>query len=143
MMAGQKDKFDIATELVHLGERTEPAPGQPTSTPIYASSTYTYDSMEEIDKVFGGELPGYVYARYGNPTVAAFEEAIRSLEGGVVACAYSSVFAAIHAALFACELGPGSTVLASQDLYGATTNLLLNVFGSFGIKTFTADFSHL
>src|SRR5437588_4571803 len=142
-MADKPDKFDIATELVHLGERTKPLAGQPTSTPIYTSSTYTYDSMEEIDKVFGGELPGYVYARYGNPTVAAFEEAIRSLESGVVSCAYSSGMAALHAALFACELGPDSTVLASQDLYGATTNLLLNIFGAFGIKTVTADFSNL
>jgi cystathionine beta-lyase/cystathionine gamma-synthase len=49
--------------------------------------------------------------------------------------------AALHAALFACELKPGAVVLASQDLYGATTNLLLTVFGSFGIKTVTADFN--
>src|SRR5437588_13016177 len=127
-MSDDKDNLDIATQLVHASERKQPPTGRPTATPIYASATYTYESMEEIDKVFGGELPGYVYARYGNPTVAAFEEAIRSLEGGVVACAYSSGMAAIHAALFACELGAGSTVLASQDLYGATTNLLLNVF---------------
>lgn len=142
-MVDRKDNFDIATELVHLGERKEPGPGLPTSTPIYASSTFTYESMEEIDKVFGGEIAGYVYTRYGNPTVAALEEAVRTIEGGVTACAYSSGMAAIHAALFACELTPGSTVLASQDLYGATTNLLVNVFGSFGIKTITADFCNL
>jgi len=51
--------------------------------------------------------------------------------------------AALHAALFACELKPGATVLASEDLYGATTNLLLGVFGSFGIKTVTADFNDI
>jgi cystathionine beta-lyase/cystathionine gamma-synthase len=51
--------------------------------------------------------------------------------------------AAVHAALFACELSPGATVLASQDLYGATTNLLLTVFGSLGVKTATADFSYV
>src|SRR6266404_1031364 len=49
--------------------------------------------------------------------------------------------AALHAALLTCELSPGAVVLASQDLYGATTNLLQTVFGSFGIKTITADFS--
>lgn len=142
-MAVDKDKYDIATDLVHLGERNEASPGQPTSTPIYASSTYTYESMEEIDKVFGGEIPGYIYSRYGNPTTAAMQEAIRGIEGGATACAYASGMAALHAALFACELAPGSTVLASQDLYGATTNLLLNIFGSFGIKTVMADFSDL
>ena len=140
-MTGDKDNFDIATQLVHAGERNTPPSGQPTSTPIYASATYTYESMDEIDKVFGGEKPGYIYTRYGNPTVKALEEAIRTAEGGATACAYSSGMAALHAALFACELTLGSTVLASQDLYGATTNLLLNFFGSFGIKTITANFS--
>lgn len=142
-MAGAKDKLDITTELVHAGERTEPPSGQPTSTPIYASATFTYESMEEIDQVFAGDKPGYIYTRYGNPTVNAFQDAIRTAEDGATACAYSSGMAALHAALFACELSPGATVLASQDLYGATTNLLQTIFGSFGIKTITADFSDL
>src|SRR5713226_1440394 len=142
-MAGEKDKLDIATQLVHTGERGAPPEGKPTSTPIYASATFTYESMEEIDKVFAGEKAGYVYTRYGNPTVTALEVAIRTIESGATACAYASGMAAVHAALFACELSPGATVLASQDLYGATTNLLLTVFGAFGIKTVTADFSDL
>jgi cystathionine beta-lyase/cystathionine gamma-synthase len=142
-MAGAKNKLDITTELVHAGERTEPPSGQPTSTPIYASATFTYESMEEIDQVFAGDKPGYIYTRYGNPTVNAFVDAIRTAEDGATACAYSSGMAALHAALFACELSPGATVLASQDLYGATTNLLQTIFGAFGIKTITADFSDL
>ena len=142
-MVDGKDRFDIATELVHLGERSEPAAGLPTSTPIYASSTFTYESMDEIDKIFSGEIPGYVYTRHGNPTVAALEEAIRTIEDGATACAYASGMAAIHAALLACELTPGAMVLASQDLYGATTNLLTNIFGPLGIKTTMADFCNL
>lgn len=142
-MTVEKNKLDIATQLVHAGERTEPPTGQPTSIPIYASTTFTYASMEEIDRVFAGEKPGYIYTRYGNPTVTVLEEAIRTAEDGAVACAYSSGMAALHAALFACELTPGATVLASQDLYGATTNLLQTIFGSFGIKTITADFTDL
>src|SRR5258705_6374468 len=142
-MAGEKDKLDIATQPVPTGERSAPPEGKPTSTPIYASATYTYDSMADIDKVFAGEKAGYIYTRYGNPTVAALEVALRTIEAGAIACAYSSGMAALHAALFACELTPGATVLASQDLYGATTNLLQNVFGSFGIKTITADFGDL
>lgn len=142
-MATDKNNFDIATQVVHSGEKDKTPTGQPTTTPIYASATYTYESMDDIDKVFAGEKPGYIYTRYGNPTVAALEDVIRTIEGGATACAYSSGMAALHAALFACELTPGSTVLASQDLYGATTNLLLNIFGAFGIKTVTADFSNL
>jgi cystathionine gamma-synthase/methionine-gamma-lyase len=142
-MTDDNEKLDITTQLVHGGERRSPPTGQPVSTPIYASATFTYDSMEEVDQVFAGEKPGYIYTRYGNPTVAALEEAIRTIEEGATACAYSTGMAALHAALFACELKPEATVLASQDLYGATTNLLNNVFGSFGIKTVTADFSDL
>src|SRR6266850_1173557 len=142
-MAGDKDNLDITTQLVHAGERTGSPAGQPTSTPIYASSTYTYESMAEIDQVFAGDKQGYIYTRYGNPTVNAFAEAMRIAEAGETACAYSSGMAALHAALFACELTPGATVLASQDLYGATTSLLQTIFGSFGIKTITADFSNL
>jgi len=142
-MAGDSDILDINTQLVHAGERPELPTGQPTSTPIYASSTYTYDSMEDIDQVFAGDKPGYIYRRYGNPTVNAFEEAMRVAEAGATACAYSSGMAALHAALFACELAPGAVILASQDLYGATTSLLQTIFGSFGIKTITADFSDL
>ena len=142
-MAGEKDKLDIATQLVHTGERGAPPEGKPTSTPIYASATYTYDSMAEIDKVFAGEKAGYIYTRYGNPTVTALETALSTVEAGATACAYSSGMAALHAALFACELTPGATVLASQDLYGATTSLLQTIFGSLGIKTVTADFSEL
>ena len=142
-MADEQEKLDITTQLVHAGERSAPPSGQPTSTPIYASATYTYDSMAEIDKVFAGEKAGYIYTRYGNPTVTALEAALRTIEAGVTACAYSSGMAALHAALFACELTPGATVLASQDLYGATTSLLQTIFGSLGIKTVTADFSEL
>jgi cystathionine beta-lyase/cystathionine gamma-synthase len=142
-MADDKDNLDITTRLVHAGKRTEPPDGQPTSTPIYASATFTYESMAEIDQVFAGDKPGYIYTRYGNPTVNAFTEAMRTAEGGATACAYSSGMAALHAALFACELSPGAVVLASQDLYGATTNLLQTIFGSFGIKTVTADLDDL
>ena len=138
-----KDDHDITTQLVHAGERLPPPTGLPVSTPIYATATFTYDSMAEVDQVFSGEKQGYVYTRYGNPTTAALEEAMRVLEGGAAACAYATGMAALHAALFACELSPGATVLASQDLYGATTDLLYNIFGSFGVNTVTADFSNL
>lgn len=143
-MTRVKEELGLATQLVHAGEREEKPPvGKPVVTPIYASATFTYDSMEEVDKVFGGEKQGYLYTRYGNPTIAALEEAVRIFEAGAAACAYSTGMAALHAALLACDLAPGVSILASQDLYGATTDLLQKVFGSFGIKTVTADFSDM
>src|SRR5436190_10270418 len=135
--------LDISTKLVHAGERRPMPEAQPVATPLFASATFTYESMEDIDKVFGGEKQGYIYTRYGNPTVAALEDAVKTAEGGATACAYASGMAALHAALFACDLKPGSTVVASQDLYGATTSLLTTVFGAFGIKTISVDFSNL
>src|ERR671917_547963 len=141
-MGRVKDEgHDITTLVVHAGERLPPPAGLPVSTPVYATATFTHETMAEFDEVFSGERQGYVYTRYGNPTTAALEEAMRVLEGGAAAVAYATGMAALHAALFACELSPGATVLASQDLYGATTDLLYNVFGSFGVKTVTADFA--
>jgi len=142
MKPGNK-ALGINTQLVHAGERGAPPQGKPVSNPIYASATFTYDSMAEVDQVFSGEIQGYIYSRYGNPTVNALAEAIRVFEEGAVACAYSSGMAALHAAIFACEITAGATVLASQDLYGATTDLLYKIFGSYGIKTATTDFSDL
>jgi cystathionine beta-lyase/cystathionine gamma-synthase len=138
-----KTKRDITTKLVHSGERRPLPEGRPVATPIYASATFTYDSMQEIDQVFSGEKQGFIYTRYGNPTTAALEEAVREVEEGATACAYATGMAAIHASLLACDLKAGSTVLASQDLYGATTSLLNTVFSNFGVKTVTVDFSDL
>jgi cystathionine beta-lyase/cystathionine gamma-synthase len=142
-MTDQPKKRHITTQLVHAGERQAPPAGQPVTTPIYASATFTYDTMEETDQIFGGEKQGYIYTRYGNPTTAGLEEAMREIEGGATACAYATGMAAVHAALIACDLKAGSTVLASQDLYGATTSLLNSVFTSFGVKTVNIDFSDL
>lgn len=136
-------KQDITTKLVHAGERRPLPDGLPVSTPIYASATFTYDSMQEIDQVFSGEKQGFIYTRYGNPTTAALEEAVREIEEGAFACAYATGMAAIHAALIACDLKAGSTVLASRDVYGATTSLLNTVLSNFGVKTAHVDFSDL
>lgn len=136
-------KHDITTKLVHGGERTGVPEGRPVSTPIYASATFTYDSMQEIDQVFAGEKQGFIYTRYGNPTTAALEEAVRAVEEGATACAYATGMAAVHAALIACDLRAGSTVLASQDLYGATTSLLNTILANFGVKTVHVDFADL
>lgn len=136
-------KRSIETEFVHAGERRALPKGLPNATPVFASSTYSYESMEEAEKVFSGELKDYIYTRYGNPTVDAFQEAICVLEGGAVARAYASGMAALHAAFLASDLTTGSYVLASRDLYGASFDLLYNVFGVFGVKTQLVDFADL
>ncbi len=136
-------EYSIDTKLVHAGERRAQPIGQPVATPIYASVTYTYNSMAEMDAVFAGEGGDYIYSRYGNPTVNALEEAVAEIENGKFAVCFASGMAAIHAALFASELAPNSIILASQDLYGASFDLLNKIFGAFGVKTKTADFNDL
>ncbi len=142
-MPEKKSDTDIDTQVVHAGERKTMPPGQPTSMPIYASVTYAYDSVAEMDSVFAGDAPGYVYTRHGNPTTDALSGVLCEIESGATACVYASGMAALHAALLTCGVSAGTTVLASQDLYGATTGLLCSIFGALGVKTVTADFADL
>ena len=138
------------TRAVHSGEhRAGAKEGRdeifyPISTPIYASTTFSHPNIETTDRVLGGEEQGYSYARYDNPTVRAFEEALVSLEtpeaeAGVRAFAFASGMAATHAALAAAELTGGGTVLAADQLYGSTATLLVQVFGASGVETRFAD----
>jgi cystathionine beta-lyase/cystathionine gamma-synthase len=135
------------TRAVHSGERrpgnrNEDGTFFPISTPIYASTTFSHPDIETTDRVLGGEEPGYSYARWGNPTVVALEEALASLEapgGGARAFACASGMAAMHAALTAAELGPGATVLAAEQLYGSTATLLVQIFGPLGVEVRFVD----
>src|SRR5687767_8358556 len=142
-MTEKKPDTDIETQVVHAGERKTMPPGQPTSMPIYASVTYAYDSVAEMDRVFAGQAPGYLYTRHGNPTTDALADTLCEIENGVTACVYASGMAALHAALLTCGVSAGTTALASQDLYGATTGLLHSIFGTLGVKTVTTDFADL
>jgi len=136
-------RSSLSTRFVHAGERRDAPAGVPASTPIYASSSFIYERVEDIDRIVEGEVSDFVYSRYGNPTVAAFEDAMAAIENGKFAFAYGSGMAALHAALLASELSNGSIVLASKDLYGSTFELLLTVFGVFGVKTVTEDFTDI
>jgi cystathionine beta-lyase/cystathionine gamma-synthase len=134
------------TRAVHSGERRggrdENGPFSPISTPIYASTTFSHPDIETTDRILGGEEQGYSYARYDNPTVVAFEEALTSLEapaGGARAFAFASGMSAMHAALTAAELGPGATVLAAEQLYGSTATLLVQIFGTLGVEVRFVD----
>jgi cystathionine gamma-synthase/methionine-gamma-lyase len=107
-------------------------------TPIYPSVSYLADDPQTQDAVFGGEQAGYVYTRHGNPTVRALEVAIAALEETEDALAFGSGMAALQAAILN-EVQAGDRVLASRDLYGATRALLVNVFGTLGVRTTFVD----
>ncbi|MGD9711076.1 MAG: PLP-dependent aspartate aminotransferase family protein [Thermomicrobiales bacterium] len=124
----------FATRAVHAGEQSDLHRIAPTSTPIYPSTSYLYDDIASLDAVLGGEEEGFAYSRYGNPTTRALEVAIASLEGADRAVAFASGMAALHAALLL-DVKAGSRVVASADLYGATSQLLTTVFASLGVET--------
>jgi cystathionine gamma-synthase/methionine-gamma-lyase len=136
-----KTTWRFATRAVHAGERPPRPDFTPVTTPVYNSVTYTYPDMESLDRAFDDPDAGYVYSRYGNPTCAAFETAVASLEGGDGAVAFASGMAALHAALLAAGVKAGASVLAARDLYGATISLLSKVFAEMGVHVHFADFA--
>ncbi len=116
------------TQAAHAGDEADPPEGRPVSPPIYPAVTYTYDDMQDLSDVLHGERSGYVYSRYGSPTVSALEEAIASLENAEGAIAFSSGMAALHCAFIQSGITPDGPIIAAQDLYGATHALLAQIF---------------
>lgn len=137
----------LETKAVHAGDRkSDPArPGSfiPVTTPIYAASSFIYDSTAQLDRVLGREEPGYCYARYDNPTSSALEELMTELEGGVGSLACSSGMMAVHTALQAALLDRPKRVLAANALYGATVSMLTKVMEPFGIEVRFVDVCNL
>ncbi len=134
-------KFESKT--VHAGDRKKAGNFIPVTTPIYTASSYAYESMSQLDRVFGREEPGQSYARYDNPTVNALQELVNELEGGHGTLACSSGMMAMHLSVLAALVDRPKRVVAGHMLYGATTNLLMNVFGALDVETTFADASDL
>src|SRR5919108_1458257 len=141
--SAMESSLSFATQAVHAGERAPKPDFIPVNTPIYQSASFVYDTIETMDAIFGGERPGYVYTRYGNPTVSALERAVATLEGGETAVAYASGMAAIHATLLALDVVSGVAVVAAQDLYGATSTLLTTIFVRQGVNVHFVDMTDL
>jgi cystathionine gamma-synthase/methionine-gamma-lyase len=133
----------IFTEAVHAGERAPRPDFNPVTTPLYPSVAYTYDRMEDLDGVFAGTRQGYVYQRYGNPTVEAFERAVAALEGTAEAVAYASGMAAIHAVLLGAGAQAGRTVVSAADVYGATYALQEKLLATLGARVVFVDITDL
>jgi cystathionine gamma-synthase/methionine-gamma-lyase len=131
--------LNIHTQAVHAGDRKKAGPQIPVSTPIYTASSFFYESMEQLDRVFAQEDAGYCYSRYDNPTNAALEELMTQLEGGHGALACSSGMAAIQTALTSALADRRRSVVAADALYGATIRVLLNILEPAGVSTRLVD----
>jgi cystathionine gamma-lyase len=119
----------FATRSIHVGQEADPTTGA-TVVPIYATSTYTQAAP--------GQQKGYEYSRTGNPTRAALESCLASLEGGERGLAFASGMAATAGVLSV--LRPGDEVAAVADLYGGTFRILERVYKPWGLVTrYTED----
>lgn len=134
MANGKKDKkFRFETLQIHAGqEQPDPATGA-RAVPIYQTTSYVFrDSQHAADR-FALRDPGNIYGRLTNPTQDVLEQRIAALEGGVAALAVASGAAAATYALQNI-LSPGDHVVAADNLYGGSYNLITHTLASQGIE---------
>jgi O-succinylhomoserine sulfhydrylase len=125
-------QWETATRLIRGGLARSPH-GE-TSEPIYLTQSFVYDSAESADARFAGQEPGYIYARYGNPTVKMFEDRLALLEGAQACKATASGMAAVHLAISGL-VRAGDHIVSSKALFGSCRWILNNWAPRFGVET--------
>lgn len=124
------------TKLVRGGlDRT---PHGETAEALFLNSGFVYPDAETAERRFAGEEEGYVYARYGNPTVTMFEERLRLLEGAEACYGVGSGMAAVWGAL-ACQVKAGDHIVSSRALFGSCFQVVTNILPRFGVTYTLAD----
>ena len=125
--------FGFRTRALHAGGIPDAATGA-RAVPIYQSTSFVFDDADDAANLFALQKYGNIYSRIGNPTVAALEERIASLEGGLGAVATASGMSA-EFITFAALVGAGDHVVASAQLYGGTVTQLDVTLRRFGVDT--------
>lgn len=139
---GNPTALGMRTLAVHGGQHPDAQSGAIT-TPITATSSFSYGDFDSGARRFSGEDPGYMYSRFGNPTVTAFEERMAVLENAESAVACASGMAAVSATLFAL-LKSGDEIIHIGALYGGTEGVIRNLLPRYGITpVFVADLDAL
>ena len=128
--------YNINTICVQGGY--EPKKGEPRVVPIVQSTTFKYETSQQMGDLFDLKEPGYFYTRLANPTNDAVANKICQLEGGVAAILTSSGQAANFYAIFNIA-GAGDHVIASSAIYGGTYNLIAKTMKNMGIETTFVD----
>lgn len=139
MTDGPSYGFD--TLQIHAGARPDPATGA-RQVPIYQTTAYVFRDADHAAALFNLQEVGYIYSRLTNPTVAALQERLATLEGGVGAVCCSSGHAAQIMALFPL-MGPGKNIVASTRLYGGTVTQFSQTIKRFGWSATFVDFDDL
>src|SRR5208337_577358 len=127
----------LGTLSVWAGEQNVHWMGS-TQVPVAHSVSFGYQDVDEWLKVAQGKKPGHIYGRNTNPTVAAFEEKVKTLEGAEAATSFASGMAAISNTLFTL-LSPGDRVVSIKDTYGGTNKLFIEFFPRFRIEVSLCD----
>ena len=134
-MAYSKD-YKIETKCIQAGY--QPKNSEPRVMPIVQSTTYVYDSTEEVAAVFDDPTKSLIYSRFANPTVMAVEDKIAELEGGVGAmCTSSGQAATLLSILNLCSVG--DSFISLSEIYGGTVNLFAFTFKRMGIECIFVD----
>ncbi len=133
--------YGFDTLQIHAGARPDPATGA-RQVPIYQSTAYVFRDAEHAAALFNLQEVGYIYSRLTNPTVAALQERVATLEGGAGAVCCSSGHAAQIMALFPL-MGPGLNIVASSRLYGGTMTQFSQTIKRFGWECTFVDFDDL
>lgn len=131
-------KLRMATAAVWAGETGHAPYERATQVPVVHSVSFGYDDIETWRGVALGEREGHIYSRNTNPTVRAFEDKVKALEGAQAATSFASGMAAISAALFT-FLRPGDRVVSIKDSYGGTNKLFVEFLPPFGIEVALCD----
>jgi O-succinylhomoserine sulfhydrylase len=131
-----KSHWRSATRLVHAGQARSGF--KETAEPVYFTSGYIYESAEEAEGAFNNSQPRFVYSRFGNPTVAMFEERMADLEGAEAARGTASGMAAVFAAL-ACQVKAGDRIVASDALFGSCQFILAEILPKWGVECVFVD----
>lgn len=129
-------KFSLETQAIRAGHQRSHEGEH--SMPIYATSSYLFDSAADAAARFSGKQAGNIYSRFTNPTVNVFQERLALLENGERCLAFSSGMAAIMAVGMGL-LQAGDHVLCSRSVFGNTVLLFQNYFGKFGVSTDFVD----
>ena len=125
-------KWNIETKLIREGLNRSQF--NETSEPIYMTSSYVYDSPEQAEARFKGDEDGFIYSRYGNPTVQMFEDRLASIENADKCFATATGMAAVFASLM-CQLETGDKVVSSRALFGSCYQILTKILPKYGIET--------
>jgi len=135
------EKAGMGTLVIHAGQEHDGLYGA-LATPIYQTSTFCFNTVEEGASKFSGETPGFCYSRGGNPTTAALEKKIAALECGEACVATASGMGAVGGVLLSL-LETGDHVICGECVYGCTDVVLRTTLKKFGVEVSYVDTTDL